>query len=218
MEECPICYNPTNEWIDSVNSSCSHTLCIECFLKLSRTRDPCCAICRADYRNSVITFGDINSSTPRRLANDDNAFITAVTEAAAAPLDQRPVVIKAKLEEFKKSTELYQKQWLRITSDEGKVRQYLFDKTHSQAVVDEFDSAWICATEIREMNDAQKPVLFNIPETITILCDWYDNARGDDDNEGMLRIDTSLKLLKKKYSSNKMPFEVNLDLNIRYTY
>jgi hypothetical protein len=68
------------------------------------------------------------------------------------------------------------------------------------------------------MNDAQKPVLFNIPETITILCDWYDNARGDDDNEGMLRIDTSLKLLKKKYSSNKMPFEVNLDLNIRYTY
>jgi len=218
MEECPICYKPSSEWIDSVNSSCSHTLCIECFLKLSRAREPCCALCRADYRNSVLTFGDITSSTPRRLANRDTAFITAVTEAAAAPLEQRPMVIKAKLEEFKKSTELYQKQWLRITSAEDKVRQYLFDKTHSQDTVDDFDSAWTCATEIREMNDDQKPVPFNIPETITILCDWYDNARGDDDNEIMLRIDTSLKLLKKKYSSKEMPFEVNLDLNIRYNY
>lgn len=217
MAECSICYEPSNEWIDSVTSSCSHTICMTCFLNLSRTRDPCCPMCRADYRNSVLTFGDTTSGSPCRLANRDAAFITAVTEAAAAPLEQRPVVVKAKLEEFKKATDLYQRQWLRITTSENHAREYLFNKTHSQDVVDEFDNAWNCAKDIREMNDV-KPIPFNIPETITILCDWHENATEKDDNEAMTRIDTSLKLLKRKYGSDEMPYEGNMDLNIRYTY
>ena len=216
MTECPICYESSSEWIDSVNSSCSHLLCITCFLNLSRVREPCCPLCRADYRNCVLTFGDIASSSPSRLASRDAAFITAVTEAAAAPLEQRPVVVKAKLEEFKKATDLYKEQWQRITTSENHARQYIFDKTHSQYAVGEFDNAWNCAKDIREMNDV-KPIPFNIPETITVLCDWYDCARDDDDNEAMVRIDSSLKLLKRKYGSDEMPFESNLGLLVRYT-
>jgi hypothetical protein len=175
-------------------------------------------MCRADYRNSVLTFGDTTSSSPRRLANRDAAFITAVTEAAAAPLEQRPAVINAKLEEFKMATDLFQRQWLRITTSENHAREYIFNKTHSQDAVDEFDNAWDCAKDIREANDEQKSIPFNIPEIITILCDWHENATEEEDNEAMTRIDTSLKLLKRKYGSDEMPYEYKLDLNIRYTY
>ena len=166
----------------------------------------------------MVTFGDINSDSPRRLANHDAAFVIAVTDSAAAPVEQRPAVIQAKLEEFKETTALYTQQWLRITSSENHAWQYISDKTHSQHAVDELSDAWRCAVDIRETNDDQKPVPFNIPETITILCDWYDNARCDEDNEAMTRIDTTLKLLKRKYGSDEMPYEYKLDLNVRYTY
>ena len=169
MSDCPVCYEPSNEWIDSVNSSCSHTLCITCFLNLSRTSEPLCPMCRADYRESILTFGDTSASAPRRLATRDAAFITAVTEAAAVAVEQRPVVIKAKLDEFKMATDLYERQWLLIRSSEEMVRQYIVYVSRSQHLIKYFDDALTELRRITENDGYQKPGLFLVSSVTAIL-------------------------------------------------
>jgi len=72
--DCPICMEDECSVLDQVEMGCNHSFCKECVVRVmddsqKKGKDPCCALCRQDYKRVYVHTGAVLESLRERFCS-----------------------------------------------------------------------------------------------------------------------------------------------------